>query len=153
MADNMQRKWIHNGVDKNGNPLHFTGDMLKPFMRVKLKNGTTYIAVPYERDGGMALALSTGWTRFRTPDSEDVINANFVATEIYAHPDLAWTMFETEYTGELIWKYKEPEEVKEPSEFDKRLAYLQTHIDAVKENLESLQGEYNKLKLEAVIGQ
>lgn len=146
MESNISKgRWVimeTNGVDKDGNPKAFTVDDIKVGMRVKTANGEMYIAMPnVQHDGTLALVDMTGWISCKLADAGSASDYNVV--EVYDVPNANYKLLNLDKHGDLLWKYVEQ---KQPTEFEKRLAYFQTHIDAVKENLASLEREYEELK-------
>lgn len=137
-----------NGVDAEGNPFHFTQDMLKPFMRCISREGVTYINCPIGDE--VVLVGESNWLdSWIEPPSVDGVEIYDVMA-VYGAPSPHDRINPNEL-GALIWqRVEQPVNVGKPSkEFQQRLDYYQTHIDAVQENVESLKAELEKLKQEA----
>lgn len=147
-----------NGVDKDGNPMNFTKDMLKPFMRVVTKSEGNWMVVPNAYSEG-ELCVSRfnfkggygGWNHFYTPDSEEAKEdvrsyMPYAVVAIYAAPNNNNQVLNVEDLGELIWEYKSPEDLAANEALKVRKAYLQKQLEEVEENLASLKEELAALK-------
>lgn len=128
-----------NGVDGKDNPLNFTKEMVKPFMRLKMKNGNQYIAVPCNKRGINLVRENENHmpVDFERSDAWKI-------THVFDAPFLSHQALVPSLAGELLWKRQE--NVQADNKFAERIAFFQTHIDAVKENLASLEAEFEKLK-------
>ena len=127
-----------NGTDAKGNPLNFTEDDLKPFMRVVIKTGESFITV--SKDNVMRLLtpysvhgfIGPNWL---TPRENDHAHGEYEITEVYAEPDCISEMLDVTKHGKLIWK-------RNPQKTAKQIAVeeLETSIEASKAKLAELKG-------------
>lgn len=90
-----------NGTDAEGKPLHFTKDMLKPFMRVTAEIGgeieltETFEYIVVEHNGEKILARNGGWCKIDYPEVRIL--------EVYHSPDHS-EVLNPSVKGSLIWK-------------------------------------------------
>ena len=94
-----------------------------------------------------------GFNKFYdSPEGKDACRDGYVVDEVYGPPTHNYDLLNPTKKGPLIWKrVEQPKaaQAAEPSPLQKRLDYLQVHIDAVKENVESLEKEMKELQEEA----
>ena len=143
-----------NGVDGQNNPLNFTKDMLKPMMRVTTMNGDEWIVVDNVQksyDDAVVGVRSSSFTTFYDDTAGSEVYDRYIVKEVYGCPSYNQYLFDPSQKGPLIWKRAEQPKAAEPepSPLQKRLDYLQVHIGAVKENVESLEKEMKELQEEA----
>lgn len=149
----------YNGVDADGAPKNWTNNDFEPLQMVVCRNGKKYFVVPDESHGmaGADPDGVDGWITLYTIDnvpkhewlSEDYMRG-YAVVEVYSPAPRAFHAFTTGKSDrKLLWKYVEPTADEEvTNDFSERIAFFQQHIDAVKENLESLQAGFDKLKSE-----
>lgn len=95
-------KIVCNGVDGNGQPLHFTNNMLEPLMRVILAN--TEIGIVVERCGEKLICLDSGCLDVILVKSADPL---WRITEVYDAPGKnggGYRLLQPAHRGRLIWK-------------------------------------------------
>jgi hypothetical protein len=139
----------YNGVDSEGKPLNFTVEDLKPFMRVTVRNGTEYIVVPCKKYGVHGVREGDLHNNLYFDPVELWHSAEYTVDAVYEAPNEAFYMLNPQVKGALIWKRQEhhpSEQLLINENIQKRLDFFSTHIEAVKENLESLQREYDELR-------
>jgi hypothetical protein len=131
-----------NGVDNQGKALNFTGKDLQPFDRVVTDHGTYIVAFPNEKDKPV-LVGRTGWVdgnELFSPEYD--LDCEFAPKAVYSRTLYRDDLFKHDELGELRWS----REALKSGAFIERCAFFQQHIDAVRENLESLEREFEEFK-------
>jgi len=146
-----------NGVDGEGKPFNFTKEMLRPFMRVKTKNGSMWAVIPNVQDNvddTLVLSSGNGWECFGT-DFEEDYEKPYEAIEVYECPTSNYEMVDISKVGELIWKayatggvisegFAEEipnveNNVLQESNFEQRLKHIEDTLAAVNSKIANLQ--------------
>lgn len=139
-----------NGVDGNDNPLNFTVDMLKPFMRCVMDNGDIYIVTPSVQNSYEVNMVDkdNNWIgRFEKPNP-----GCMGIVEVYDLPDYNYKMLIHKEKGPLLWKRGNPKaeakeaakkalEAAQTAQLAAHAAYLETHY-----KLEEAQRAFNNLQ-------
>lgn len=131
-----------NGVDADGKPYEMTLKKLKPFQRVVTSNGVQWIVGETEV-GYKFLIGKYCWASACINDGNS-ISPDYDIVEVYEAPECYAEFLKHDAHGKLVWKRNSEEDNK----LKERIAYFETHIAAVEENLESLRAEYEKLVAE-----
>lgn len=124
---------------------------LKPFMRVQLAESNDVYVVVRSEDAGIEYVDSEfigitygGWVELDLNETD-----KWRIVKVFDKPTFGvLSLWDTKYGAEgldLVWEEKPVVD----TEFQKRIDYYQTHIDALEENLASLQAELTELKREA----
>lgn len=134
-------KRLANGVDADGNPMHFTKDMLKPFMRVETANGDMWIPAPNVQcpTDGLVLAKPNGWLRLSDIEGEETLD-EFRAKAVYDAPKVNGHLLNLNFKGKLIWQAESPERVKLKEE----IKSVEAEIELLKDKLHTLTTELEK---------
>lgn len=123
-----------NGVDAEGNPLNFTKADLKPFMRVVLRDGTTYIVV--ENHSDKFFARENGYS-YSKPNENllGAYTANDVV-KVYDYPPQHNHILISLCKGKLLWK-----RVEAPVKTEQEIA-----IEALEKSIKDSQDKLIELK-------
>lgn len=144
--DNVANKyWIiqqTNGVDAEGNPLNFTVEDLKPFMRAQTRCGRLYVVCPGTGEDAFHLVRETGHNRAYFDAAAVDGYTDSEITAVYAQPAY-WDMLDPCTSGPLLWKATPKEENKEQDKnpFKERLEYFETSLKAISEEFAVFKAE------------
>lgn len=137
-----------NGVDAEGNPLNFTVEDLKPFMRVVLRNNNRYIVCPSHNGKEVHLVSNNNLVghndAYFDANAVGKTTTNFEIVKVYAQPQY-WEMLDVYEGGPLLWKATPKEESKEHDKdpFKERIEYFETNLKALSDELVALKAEAN----------
>jgi hypothetical protein len=129
-----------NGVDKDGNPMFFSAEDLKPFQRVETRGYGMYIVVPNVQRGEwrydeFVLCKSDaggGWLEFELTQDEDY-NKDLEVVAVYAPPTYNAEMLSANQYGPLVWQVKDfsAEKAAERKKIEDEIDKLQGQIEAL----------------------
>lgn len=125
----------YNGVDAEGNPLNFTVDDLKPFMRAVSKSEGSWIVGPDVQEGSQCFIRIGDWLPFSYFDDSD----EWTIVEVYAAPEFNGRLLDVAENGKLIWKRTPPKCAQQLAQ-EKAIEELEAAIKLSQDKLAQLKG-------------
>lgn len=89
-----------NGVDGEGNPLEFSENLLKPFMRAVTRNGNEYLVA--KLNDKVFIVREEGWCSLRIGEMSSEFGYDIIS--IYNPPTCYINILKLSVRGELVWK-------------------------------------------------